>query len=48
MTRFVAHELASAHWFNIEAASRDIGYQPEISIDEGLVRLRQWFLAGRS
>jgi nucleoside-diphosphate-sugar epimerase len=48
MTRFVAHELASAHWFNIEAASRDIGYQPEISIDEGLVRLRQWFLAGGS
>ena len=45
MTRFVAHELASAHWFNIEAARRDFGYQPEISIDEGLIRLRQWLLA---
>jgi len=46
MTRFVAHELASAHWFNIESARRDFGYQPEISIEEGLVRLRQSFLAG--
>jgi nucleoside-diphosphate-sugar epimerase len=48
MTRFVAHELASAHWFSIEAARRDFSYQPEISIDEGLVRLREWFLACRS
>jgi nucleoside-diphosphate-sugar epimerase len=42
MTRFVAHELASAHWFDISAAHRDFGYAPEVSIDEGLVRLRQW------
>jgi len=47
MTRFVAHELASAHWFNIEAARRDFGYQPEISIDEGLERLRQWLRGNR-
>jgi nucleoside-diphosphate-sugar epimerase len=44
MTRFVAHELASAHWFDISAARRDLGYQPEISIDEGMQRLRQWLL----
>lgn len=42
MTRFVAHELASAHWFDLSAARRDFGYAPEVSIDEGLVRLRQW------
>jgi len=42
MTRFVAHELASAHWFDISAARRDLGYEPEISIREGLIRLRQW------
>jgi nucleoside-diphosphate-sugar epimerase len=42
MTRFVAHELASAHWFNISAARRDFGYQPEIHIDEGLLRLQEW------
>jgi nucleoside-diphosphate-sugar epimerase len=42
MTRFVAHELASAHWFDISAARRDFGYQPEITIDEGLRRLQEW------
>ncbi|MGD0585098.1 MAG: NAD-dependent epimerase/dehydratase family protein [Oryzomonas sp.] len=41
ITRFVAHELASAHWFDTSAARRDFGYTPEISIDEGLRRLRQ-------
>ncbi|MFA7405767.1 MAG: NAD-dependent epimerase/dehydratase family protein [Pelobacteraceae bacterium] len=41
MTRFVAHELASAHWFDIGAARRDFGYNPEISVDEGLARLRR-------
>ena len=42
MTRFVARELATAHWFDISAARRDFGYQPEITTDEGLVRLQQW------
>jgi len=47
MTRFVAHELASAHWFSIEAARRDFDYQPEITIDEGLERLRKWLQVHR-
>jgi nucleoside-diphosphate-sugar epimerase len=41
MTRFVAHELASAHWFDISAARRDFGYSPEITIDQGLALLRR-------
>jgi nucleoside-diphosphate-sugar epimerase len=45
MTRFVAHELSSAHWFDISAARRDLGYLPEVSIDEGLLRLRGWLQA---
>jgi nucleoside-diphosphate-sugar epimerase len=44
MTRFVAHELATAHWFNISAARRDFGYSPEITVDEGLARLRRSLL----
>jgi len=44
MTRFVAHELATAHWFDISAARRDFGYHPDISIEEGLLRLRHWLL----
>jgi len=42
LTRFVVRELATAHWFNIDAARRDLGYTPIISIDEGLERLHTW------
>lgn len=42
MTRFVANELSTAHWFDISAAKRDLGYYPEISLEEGLKRLREW------
>ncbi|MBI5657905.1 MAG: NAD-dependent epimerase/dehydratase family protein [Geobacter sp.] len=44
MTRFVAHELSTAHWFSLEAARRDLGYQPTVSISEGLERLRTWLM----
>lgn len=39
MTRFVAEQLATAHYFDISGAKRDFGYSPKISIEEGLVRL---------
>jgi nucleoside-diphosphate-sugar epimerase len=42
MTRFVARELSTAHWFNLSAARRDFGYQPVVSFDEGIERLRAW------
>jgi len=42
MTRFVAHELSTTHWFDITAARRELGYEPAISIEEGLRRLRAW------
>lgn len=29
MTRFVATELAKSHWFDISAARRDLGYDPQ-------------------
>jgi 2-alkyl-3-oxoalkanoate reductase len=43
MTRFVARELSTAHWFDISAAKEELGYQPRVSIDEGLKRLKEWF-----
>ncbi len=46
MTRFVARELATSHWFNISAARHDFGYEPQVSIDEGLQRLQEWFARG--
>jgi nucleoside-diphosphate-sugar epimerase len=42
MTRFVAEELATAHWFDISAARRDLGYAPRVSTAEGLQRLSEW------
>jgi nucleoside-diphosphate-sugar epimerase len=42
MTRFVAKELSCAHWFDISAAKRDLGYEPSVSIDEGMQRLKKW------
>jgi 2-alkyl-3-oxoalkanoate reductase len=46
MTRFVAAELATSHWFDISAARRDLGYRPTVSIDEGLRRLAEWLRNG--
>ncbi|HTU90021.1 MAG TPA: NAD-dependent epimerase/dehydratase family protein [Gemmataceae bacterium] len=42
MTRFVARELTTAHWFDISAARYDLGYEPRISLEEGLCRLTNW------
>ncbi|MEO0794150.1 MAG: NAD-dependent epimerase/dehydratase family protein [Verrucomicrobiota bacterium] len=36
MTRFVATELAKSHWFSIEAARRDLGYEPALDLDEAM------------
>ena len=42
MTRFVAGELSTSHWFDISAARQDLGYAPEVSTEEGLRRLEDW------
>jgi len=39
MTRFLARQLATAHWFDISAARRDLGYEPQVGVDEGMRRL---------
>ena len=40
MTRFLAEQMATPHWYDISAAARDFGYRPQVSFDEGLRRLR--------
>lgn len=40
LTRFVVRNLTTAHWFDISAARRDLGYAPKVSIEEGLWRLK--------
>ena len=41
MTRFVARQLSTSHWFDLTAAKQDLGYQAGISIDEGMKRLKE-------
>ncbi|MFG0248319.1 MAG: 3-beta hydroxysteroid dehydrogenase, partial [Phycisphaeraceae bacterium JB051] len=41
MTRFVARQLSTDHWFDISAAKRDLGYEPLIKTDEGMQRLAE-------
>ncbi len=39
MTRFVATELAKDHFFDISSAREKLGYQPKVTIEEGLEEL---------
>lgn len=45
MTRFLAAQLATSHYFNISAAKRDFEYHPIVATDEGMRRLRKWLSA---
>jgi nucleoside-diphosphate-sugar epimerase len=40
LTRFLAEQLATTHWYDMAPATRDFGYVPRVTIDEGLRRLR--------
>lgn len=41
MTRFLAKQLSTSHWFDIGAARRELGYAPTVSLDQGFVLLRE-------
>jgi nucleoside-diphosphate-sugar epimerase len=43
MTRFLAAQLATSHYFNISRARRDFGYNPVVSLEEGMDRLVEYF-----
>jgi nucleoside-diphosphate-sugar epimerase len=42
LTRFVVSQLSTAHWYDISAAKRDLGYTPRVSYADGMQRLRTW------
>lgn len=39
MTRFLAEQLATAHWFDQRHTRQVLGWRPAVSLDEGLARL---------
>jgi 2-alkyl-3-oxoalkanoate reductase len=40
MTRFLAEQLSTAHWYDISAIKRDLGYRAQVSVEAGLQILR--------
>ena len=47
LTRFLVLQLTTAHWFDIAAAKRELGWRPRVSIEAGMERLAQWIRAVR-
>jgi nucleoside-diphosphate-sugar epimerase len=41
ITRFVARQLTTAHWFDITAARRDLGFAPRASLEQALRRVAE-------
>lgn len=39
MTRFLAEQLCTPHWYSMAPAKRDFGYVPQVSLEEGMRRL---------
>ncbi|MEP7357811.1 MAG: NAD-dependent epimerase/dehydratase family protein, partial [Anaerolineales bacterium] len=46
LTRFAVRGLALDATLNINAARRDLGYAPRVSLDEGLEQFARWWQAG--
>ena len=42
LTRFVAEQLSTAHWFDQRRTRDALGWEPAVSLDEGLARLAEW------
>ena len=40
MTRFLAEQLSTAHWFDQRATRAALGWTPRVGLDEGFARLR--------
>ena len=45
MTRFLASQLATSHYFDITRAWRELRYEPVVSPEEGMRRLVTWWKA---
>ena len=43
MTRFLAEQLSTAHWFDQRRTRELLGWRPEVSLEEGFARLSRWY-----
>jgi 2-alkyl-3-oxoalkanoate reductase len=47
LTRFLAEQLATAHWFDQRRTRTALGWRPDVRLDEGFARLSDWYLGAR-
>ena len=47
LTRFLAEQLATAHWFDQRRTRAALGWTPRVSLAEGFARLTGWYAAAR-
>jgi nucleoside-diphosphate-sugar epimerase len=43
LTRFLAEQLGTAHWFDQRRTRQALGWAPRVTLDEGFARLAAWF-----
>ncbi|MGY1650281.1 NAD-dependent epimerase/dehydratase family protein [Geodermatophilus sp. SYSU D01119] len=46
VTRFLAEQLATAHWFDQRRTREALGWAPRVRLEEGFARLAAWYAAG--
>ena len=46
ITRFLAEQLGTAHWFAQARTRQLLGWTPEVGLDEGFARLAAWYADG--
>ncbi len=47
MTRFLAEQLATAHWFDLRRTRQALAWTPRVSLDEGFEELARWYRSRR-
>jgi len=45
LTRFLAEQLATAHWFDQRRTRAALGWAPHVDLDEGFARVAAWYAA---
>ncbi|WP_222264254.1 NAD-dependent epimerase/dehydratase family protein [Modestobacter marinus] len=45
LTRFLAEQLATAHWFDQRRTREALRWRPEVPLEEGFARLAAWYAA---
>ncbi len=46
LTRFLVAQLGTSHWFRVDRARRDFGWEPRVDLEEGVRRCLSWQASG--